>query len=102
MSDWYLGMVIDRECSRNTGREDCISIGMKKKKRGVKNSIRKVSVELHPSILFGHTTHTSHRSRRPLVEALGGSSPESSITPDARSVTCVCRMMEKNGRVQFH
>ena len=36
-------------------------------------------------------------TRRPLLEAPGGSSPESSITKDAQSVSCVCRMTEKNG-----
>ena len=37
-------------------------------------------------------------TRRPLLEALGGSSPKSFISQDAQSVTCVCRMTEKNGR----
>ena len=39
--------------------------------------------------------YTSHRSRLPLLEALGGSSPESSTPPDAQSVTCVRRMTER-------
>ena len=36
-------------------------------------------------------------TRRPLLEAQG-SSPESSITKDAQSVICFCRMTENNGR----
>ena len=71
---------------------------MEKKMGGKKFDSKNFSGTASPSILFGHTTHTSHRSRRPLLEALGGSSPESSTSQDAQSVTCMCRMTEKNGR----
>ena len=74
--------------------EDCKG----KKKGGKKFDSKNFSGTASPSILFSHTTHTSHRSRRPLLKALGGSSPESSTSPDARSVTCVRRMTEKSGR----
>ena len=42
-----------------------------KKRGGKKFDSKNFSGTASPSILFGHTTHTSHRSRRPLLEALG-------------------------------
>ena len=44
---------------------------MEKKRGGKKFDSKSFSGTASPSILFGHTTHTSHRSRRPLLEALG-------------------------------